>query len=93
MPSTNVFSELCVKITARIYSEKNLTGLCNPVYVLLCIRLIHVTPPVTAEGFDGSHHSRYIPNEEVRCRYGIGRVVTNGILWQKYASIDDVTIF
>ena len=60
MPSTNVFNELCFKITAKIYSEKNnLTGVCNPVYFRLCIDMMHITPPVTAEEFDGSHHPRY----------------------------------
>ena len=61
MPSTNFFNELCVKITAKIYSEKNLTGVCNPVlaYFRSCIDLMHIAPPVTAEGFQGSHHPRY----------------------------------
>ena len=59
MPSTNVFNELCVKITAKIFSEKNLTWLCNLVYFWLCINLMHITPPVTALGFNGSHHPRY----------------------------------
>ena len=31
MPSTNVFNKLCVKITAKIYSERKLTG-----YVIWC---------------------------------------------------------
>ena len=61
MPSANVFNELCVKKTAKIYSEKNVTGVCNPVYFRLCIDLMHITPPISAEGFDGSHH-RGIPN-------------------------------
>ena len=26
---------------------------------MLCIDLMHITPPVTAKGYDGSHHSRY----------------------------------
>ena len=62
MPSTNLFNEFCVKITAKIYSEKkkkHLTGVCNPVYFQLCIDLMNITPPVTAEGFDGYHHPRY----------------------------------
>ena len=54
MPSTNVFNEL----SAKIYSEKNLT-VCNAVYFRLCIDLMHITAPVTAEGFDGSHLARY----------------------------------
>ena len=45
MPSTNVCNELCVNITAKIYSEKILTGVCNPVY----FDLMHIiTPPLTA---------------------------------------------
>ena len=62
MPSSNVFNELCVKITAKIYSEKNLTleeGGMYSGYFRLCIDLMHITPPVTAEGFEGSHHPRY----------------------------------
>ena len=60
MYSTNVFNEISVKLTARIYSEKkNVTGVCNAMYFRLCIDLMHITPPVTAEGFDGSHHPRY----------------------------------
>ena len=44
--------------SAKIYSEKILT-VCTVVYFLLCIDLMHITPPVTAKGFDGSHHPRY----------------------------------
>ena len=41
--------------SAKIYSE-----VCNAVHFRLCIDLMHnITPPVTAEGFDGSHHPRY----------------------------------
>ena len=57
--STNVFKELYVKMIAKIYSEKNLMGVCNLVYFWTCIDLIHITPPVTAKEFDGSHQSRY----------------------------------
>ena len=32
---------------------------CTPVYFRLCIDLMHILPPVTAEGFDGSHHPRF----------------------------------
>ena len=42
-----------------MYSEKNLTGACNPEYFRLRIDLTHINPPVTVEGFDGSHHPRY----------------------------------
>ena len=59
MHSTNVFNEVCVKITAKVYSERNLTDVCNPVYFRLCIDLMHITLAVTAEGSDGSHHPRY----------------------------------
>ena len=34
-------------------------GVCNAVYFRLCIDLMHILPPVTAEGYDGSHHPRY----------------------------------
>ena len=59
MPSTNVFLELCYQNnSAKIYSEKILT-VYTAVYFQLCIDLMHITPPVTANGFDGSHHPRY----------------------------------
>ena len=41
-----------------MYSEKIIT-VCNAVYFRLCIDLMHIPPPVTAEGFDGSHHPRF----------------------------------
>ena len=54
MPSTNVFSKLYTKITFLGYIlKKILTGIRNVVYFCLCINLIHITQPVTAEGFDG----------------------------------------
>ena len=50
MPSKNVFNELHVKITVlRAIPKKNLTA-CNAAYFRLCIDLMHITPPVTAEG-------------------------------------------
>ena len=58
MPSTNTFNEMCVKITLLKSIMRNLTGVCNAVYFRLCIDLMHILPPVTAEGFDGSHHPR-----------------------------------
>ena len=58
MSSTNVFKEMCVKITFLRSTMRNLTGICNAVYFPLCIDLMHTLPPVTAEGFDGSHHPR-----------------------------------
>ena len=62
MPSRNVFNELFVKITP-LRSEKKkkkiLTWVCNAVYFRLCIDLMHITPPVTAEGYDGSHQPRH----------------------------------
>ena len=59
MPSTNYFNELCVKISLlRSIPKKNITA-CNAVYFRLCIDLMHILPPVTAEGFDGSHHPRF----------------------------------
>ena len=50
-------NEFFVKIT-KIYSEKILT-VGNAVHFRLSINLMHITPPVTAQGFDGSYHPRY----------------------------------
>ena len=50
MPSRNVFYELCFKLTL-LRSKKNLTGVCNAVYFRLCIDLMQITPPVTAEHY------------------------------------------
>ena len=60
MLSTNVFNELCVKITLQDLI-KNLTRVCNEVYFWLCIDLMDTctTPPVIAEGLDVSHQPRY----------------------------------
>ena len=61
MPSTNVLNEFCVKIILlRSIQKKKLTEVCNAVYFRLCIDLMHINPPGTAQGFDGSHHPRYI---------------------------------
>ena len=49
---------VCRNKSATIYSEKNIT-VCNAVFFRLCIDLMHILPPVTAEGFDGSHHPRF----------------------------------
>ena len=59
MPSTNAFNEMCVKISLRRSLPKNVIAVCNAVYFRLCIDLMHILPPVTAEGFDGSHHPRF----------------------------------
>ena len=60
MPSTKVFNELCAKTTLlRSIPTKILTRVCNAVYFRLCIDLMHILPPLTAEGCDGSHHPRY----------------------------------
>ena len=56
MPSTNVLNDMCVKITLLKSITKNLTAVSSSVYLRLCINLMHITPPVTAEGYDGSHH-------------------------------------
>ena len=58
MPATNVLNELCVKITLLRSIPKKILTVCNAVYFRLCIDLMHITPPVTADGFDGSHHPR-----------------------------------
>ena len=46
---------VCQNNFVKINSEKILT-VCNAVYFRLCIDLMHITPPVTAEGFDDSDH-------------------------------------
>ena len=69
MPSRNVFNETITE---------NLTLLCNALYFRLCIDLMHITPPVTAEGYDiippvtderydGSHHPRCAELEWKKC--------------------------
>ena len=55
------FNESCVKITLLRSKKKILTGICNAVYFRLCIDLMHITLPVTAEGCDCSHHQS-VPN-------------------------------
>ena len=59
MLSTNLFNKLCVKITVLRSILKKIVTACNAVYFRLCIDLMHITPPVTAKGYDGSHHLRY----------------------------------
>ena len=49
---------VCQNKFAKIYSEK-IKAVCNAVFFLLRIDLTHILPPVTAEGFDGSHHLRF----------------------------------
>ena len=49
---------VCQNKSAKIYSEKN-KAVRNAVYFRLCIDLMHILPPVTAEGFDGSHRPRF----------------------------------
>ena len=58
MASTNVFNEMCVKITLLRSITKNLTGVYNARYFRLRIDPMHITSPVTAEGYDGSNHPR-----------------------------------
>ena len=53
MPSPNV----CQNNSSKIFYEKS-KGICSAVYFRLGIDLKHITPPVTAEGYDGSHHQR-----------------------------------
>ena len=55
---------MCQIKSAKIYSKtqkKKIITVCNAVYFRLCIVLMHILPPVTAEGFDG------LPSPEV-CR-------------------------
>ena len=59
MPLTNVFKKVWDEITPlRSIPKKKLT-VCNAVYFPFCIDLMHITPPVTAERYDGFHHPRY----------------------------------
>ena len=50
---------MCQNKSAKIYSKKKIITVCNAVYFRLCINLMHFLPPVTADGWDGSHHPRY----------------------------------
>ena len=59
---------VCQSNSAKIYPEKILT-VCNAVYFRLCIDLMHITPSVTAEGFDVSHHPRYAEWYAIRISY------------------------
>ena len=46
------------KYLFKLYSE-NIITVCYVVYFRLCNDLMHITSPVTAEGFNGSHHPKY----------------------------------
>ena len=59
---------------AKIYSELMLTGVRNAVYFRLCIDLMHILPPVTAEGYDGSHHPRFAECEDASDRDKLVRI-------------------
>ena len=52
------YKNICQNSFVQIYSEKFIT-VNNAVYFWLCINLMHITQPVTVEGYDGSHHSMY----------------------------------
>ena len=56
MPSTNFFNELCVKITLLKCILKKNSSRGKELYFCLCIGLMHITPPVSAKGYYGSHH-------------------------------------
>ena len=43
----NAFNKRFSRIAVKIYSEKNLTGVCNAVYFRLCIDLMYITPQFT----------------------------------------------
>ena len=64
MPSSNVFNELCVKITAKIYSEKNLT-LEEGGYVFRLLPVMHRSDAYYATSY--SRGIRGLPSSEV-CR-------------------------
>ena len=76
-----IFNELCVKITLlRYIPRKNIT-ICNAVYFRLCIDRMHITPPVIRGIWRLSSPEvcrKLLNTDEVRCRYGIGRVVASG---------------
>ena len=58
MPSKAFLTIVRQNNSVKIYSEKILM-VCNAVFFRLCIDLMYITPPVTAEGYDGSHQPRY----------------------------------
>ena len=60
MPSTNVFNELCVKISLLRSIEKIIT-VCNAVYFHLCIDLMHILPPLQPRD-SMAHITRGLPN-------------------------------
>ena len=62
---------VCQNNSAKILSEKNIT-VCNAVYFRLCIDLMHITPPVTAGGFDGFHHPRCAECSLIQKRFDVG---------------------
>ena len=59
MPSKKHFFYrfVCQNNSAKILGKTS-NGVCNTVYFRLGIDLMRITPPVTAEGYDGSHHTR-----------------------------------
>ena len=72
MPSTNVLHELRVKITLLKSIPKKILTVCNALYFRLCIELMHISPLVTAEGLDGSHHPRYAEWSQI-CKFWVGQ--------------------
>ena len=73
---------MCQNNSAKIYSEKILT-VCNAVYFRLCIDLMHITQPVTAEDMMAPI-TRGMLNETVHCivmnQLNMSRVLTKGDL-------------
>ena len=59
MPSTNVFNEFCVKITLLRSTPKKKITVGNAIYLRLSIDLMHITPPVTADGYGGSYQPKF----------------------------------
>ena len=51
--------ELLLTTTSRKQSRSGATPVCNAAYFRLCIDQMHILAPVTAEGFDNSHHPRF----------------------------------
>ena len=74
MLSTDVFNELCVKITLlRSIPKKIQTMECD--FLPLCIDLMHINPPHAADGFDGSYHPSFAERSSYVIQYGTPRVM------------------
>ena len=77
------FNESYVKITVLRSIPKKIITVYKAVYFRLCIELMHITPLVTAEEYDGSH-----PSLEV-CRMDVtgGVISIRSIHDRKYTAL------